>query len=691
MSLAYVTTRRNSADFMIPSATDVVGEREQNVEHIAKTVDDLKHMLQNLRHEHPPGSGPGPTQHGTASAATLSRPSLASAQTSEIRSRRSPAVLQSEFGGESSISAHALFATTFLQNVVGNSHSPRVTVEMAPVMQTLSSIADVQNQTAASSETLFPHARPLEDGRKPVNFPTPAADKVFGCLRMAQEHDMVEALWLPEFESMGHFTEYVIKVCSLGPSSEAELIIFNTGMFWLFLECASFMEDEDEMNDYTAQSYLCRDNLETLLAHLGYHIPNTMDYIYALNMATTYCLQTIKTTAAWSFISTSAHACQALGLHSAVSLHPASPAQQVRKLRLFWAVYGSEKGLALRLGRSSNIRDSDITIPRPKQPTGPDLLINKLTPLWTQAAALQGRLYDEIYSPGAFLQPQQVRYERAGTLIEDLKSLREASEALEVRCSPEHSNLMHARRADRVRSQKEIVSQAAPGGQSPLSELCWRADRIAYLSMLTLAYRSLPPTDPFISSFAAGCIATARQALDEHEQCLKALSRTQTAKTSAYISQSTGTANVGDTRSLLQTPFVPFTILFCHAIETASRADLQVLRSFLDTLEGTAYSSRHLSTQNQLRLFQALYSVAVRYISVQESSSLLAGAWSTGGDGEAPAGQASAHFSSQSMASAQAAEDQFMANLGLQVDSSGNPLASWFARNQQLMRILENS
>lgn len=136
---------------------------------------------------------------------------------------------------------------------------------------------------------------------------------------------------------------------------------------------------------------------------------------------------------------------------------------------------------------------------------------------------------------------------------------------------------------------------------------------------------------------------------------------------------------------------MPFTILFCHAIETASRADLQVLRSFLDTLEGTAYSSRHLSTQNQLRLFQALYSVAVRYISVQESSSLLAGAWSTGGDGEAPAGQASAHFSSQSMASAQAAEDQFMANLGLQVDSSGNPLASWFARNQQLMRILENS
>ncbi|EEY20523.1 fungal specific transcription factor domain-containing protein [Verticillium alfalfae VaMs.102] len=642
----------NSADFRVPSATDVVGEREQNIEHIAKTVDDLKYMLQKLHHEHQPGSSPGPTQHGAASAATSTRPSPTSVQTPVIGSGRSSAVLQSDFGGESSISAHALFATAFLQNVVGNSPSPRVTVEMAPVMQTLRSIADAQNQTADSSETLFPHARPLEDGRKPVNFPTPAADKVFGCLRMAQEHDMVEALWLPEFESMGHFTEYVIRVCSPGPSSEAELIIFNTGMFWLFLECASFMEDEDEMNDYTAQSYLCRDNLETLLAHLGYHVPNTMDYIYALNMATTYCLQTIKTTAAWSFISKSAHACQALGLHSAISLHPASSAQQ-------------------------------------------------------------GRLYDEIYSPGAFLQPQQVRYEQARTLIDDLKSLREASEALEVRRSPEHVNPMHACRADRVRSQREIVRQAGRGGQSPLSELTWRADRIAYLSMLTLAYRSLPPTEPFISSFAADCIATARQALDEHEQCLKALTQTQTVKTSAYIVlfidwQAKPLLPCFPTLvSLLQTPFVPFTILFCHAIETSSRADLQVLRSFLDTLERTAYSSRHLSTQNQLRLFQALYSVAVRYISVQESSSLQADAWSTGGDGSgsgtvtsggvAPAGQTSAPFSSQSMAftpgevAAQTAKDQFMANLGMQVDSSGNPLASWFASNQHLMRILENS
>ncbi|KAM0283372.1 hypothetical protein ACHAQH_002495 [Verticillium albo-atrum] len=627
-------------------------------------------MLQHLSIERRTAATPKSVHHGTVSAVPSSRPSPASAQTPGLVSARSPAVLQTEFSGESSIFAHALFATAFLQNVVGNSSSLQVTVEMAPVMQTLSSIAEAQKQTAESQGVLFPHARPLEDGRKPTDYTTPTADKVFGCLRMAQEHDMVEALWLPEFENLGHFTEYVIKVCSPGPSSEAELIIFNTGMFWLFLECASFMEDEEAREDYTAQSYLCRDNLETLLAHLGFHIPNTMDYVYALNMATTYCLQTIKTSAAWSFVSTAAHTCQTLGLHSSVSVSPESTAQQVRKSRLFWAIYGTEKGLALRLGRSSNIRDIDITIPRPKPSPGPDILTNKVSPLWTQAGSLQGRLYDDVYGPGAFLQPQQVRYDRARALIADINSLREASEAME----------------------REIASQALSGGQSPLSELNWRADRIAYLSMLTLVYRSLPPTEPFDSSFAADCISTARLALEEHEQCLKALTQTQTVKTSAYI-------DLFIDWSLLQTPFVPFTILFCHAIEASSRADLDVLRRFLNTLEGTPYSSRHVSTQNQLRLFQALYSVAVQYISVKESSSLQESAWDAvgGGSGTASAGQMSPAFPGQAMAftpgeaAAQPVEDQFMASLGVQVDSLGGPLASWFASNQQLMRMLENS
>lgn len=84
---------------------------------------------------------------------------------------------------------------------------------------------------------------------------------------------------------MGHFTEYIIKVCSPGPATEAELIIVNAGLYWMFLECASIAEDEDEMLDFESQAMLCRSNLETLLAHLGFHTPLTLDNIYAFHMA----------------------------------------------------------------------------------------------------------------------------------------------------------------------------------------------------------------------------------------------------------------------------------------------------------------------------------------------------------------------------------------------------------------------
>ena len=131
----------------------------------------------------------------------------------------------------------------------------------------------------------------------------------------------------------------------------------------------------------------------------------------------TYCLQTLNTSAAWAYIGTASAFSQALGLHSAVSLHPESMEHRNRKSRLFWALYSTEKPLSLRIGRSSTFRDNDITIPRLTQPPGPDSLLRKLLPLWVEVSCLQGRVYDEIYCPGAFMQPDHVRHACAHDLI----------------------------------------------------------------------------------------------------------------------------------------------------------------------------------------------------------------------------------------------------------------------------------
>lgn len=55
--------------------------------------------------------------------------------------------------------------------------------------------------------------------------------------------------------------------------------------------------------------------------------------------------------------------------------------------QLFWAVYRLEKGISLRLGRPSCFRSGDIPLP----PIPDDARI--------RLADIQGRAYDELYSP----------------------------------------------------------------------------------------------------------------------------------------------------------------------------------------------------------------------------------------------------------------------------------------------------
>ncbi|RSL85321.1 hypothetical protein CEP51_003411 [Fusarium floridanum] len=661
---------------------------EKSVDHIARTVDELKIMVEDLSKQRP--SCPSPAQEApTSSSRGTTTPTAsqlapcqhrpASVQTLGTSPASAPTVPPTEYNGESSPVAHVLFATAFFQNAVGNSSSFHVATEMAPVIQTLNSIANAQKQTNDPVDVLFPYARPLEDGKKPTSFPSPPLDSVFACLKMAQESNKVDTMWIVEFESLGHFTEYAIKACGPGPSSEEDIIIASAGLYWLFLECASVADDEATILDFEAQATLCRENLETALAHLGFHVKSTLNTAYALNMAATYCLQTMKTSAAWGFIVTASHICHALGLHSAASLSPEPPIQQRRKLRLFWVIYCSDRWIALRIGRSSSFRDNDITVPRPQRNHGPDSLINRLLPIWIECGVLQGRIYDDVYSPGAFLQPEHVRYARARALVSEIHGFMEAEEEI----------------------AKEHEAQLVATSQPLLVRVLWRSDRICNLSLLTLVYRSLPPAECSNSSFSDECISSCREALEEHQQCM-ALIESGGSRT-AFIELFIGW-------SLLRSPFIPFTILFCHVIESSSASDLDALKRFIDSSEGSAYTARHAPTRNQLRLFQALYNVAVRFINLKQDSLSEEDAFTSvnshnlAGNSSGPATGAFVadvmDYSSAApeiqgavtaAATLQPGEDQLFSNLRTQVDSSGGLLANWFMSNQEIMKMLENS
>ncbi|KAF5005920.1 hypothetical protein FDECE_7678 [Fusarium decemcellulare] len=587
-----------------------------------------------------------------------------------------------EYEGESSLFAHSVFATRFLQNAINNNPSSEVALEMNSVLDALRSVVNDQKQQTDTIENLYPHARPLPLGASLRDLPLPSTEKALACIRMAQENPRIQLLWLMEFQTISQFTTHFIKVCSPGPATQADLIIVY----------------ENLKKDYESQALIARDSLETVLSNLPFHLPTTLEYIYALSMATLYCIQKCKPSAAWNFISVASNLSQSLGLHSGVPLHAESPEVKQQKTRLFWTIYTTEKMLALRIGRSSTIRENDITVPRMGYELSSEPFLNKMFPIWIGMSAIQGRIYEEIYSPISLAQPESVRTTRARTLADELRRLIEAEDDLKIRYSQETTRVLG----------------------TALSQLIWRAERVTALSMLTLIYRSIPPEKPGGSVFCDDCIATAREAVMEHEKCVNFL--TDEKFLSSYFELYINWA-------FLQSPFIPFIVLFCHMIEASDPADLRCLGNLVETLQSVSSNAHYSICQKQLSIFKALYDVAVKYFDVKaaaERGSMLSSqdlafnpyANTPNTDAGGVASSRSHGMSNVPMtipvpslsSSGQGTVDplsqipifeprnnQFAqqasltGDFGMEMDPPTAELANWFYTNHQMMRILEDT
>jgi hypothetical protein len=192
---------------------------------------------------------------------------------------------KAEYEGESSLFAHAVFATRFLQNTIDNTTNPEVASEMKAVLEGLRAAVRSGKQQSDALDRLYPNARPLPPGSTTRNLPLPPMDKVFACLRMARECPQVALLWLGDFIKPTQFTEYFVKVVSPGPATEADLLIVHCGLFWLFCECSRVVVDERTRQDYNEQASVCEANLETMLANLRFHQPTNLDVVYAMGLA----------------------------------------------------------------------------------------------------------------------------------------------------------------------------------------------------------------------------------------------------------------------------------------------------------------------------------------------------------------------------------------------------------------------
>lgn len=104
----------------------------------------------------------------------------------------------------------------------------------------------------------------------------------------------------------------------------------------------------------------------------------------------------------------------------------------MQQTRVFWLIYIFEKGLSLRLGRSSTLRDSDITIPVPDMGSTSEIAYFGRLKKMVDLARLQGKIYDQLYSPAALIEPQASRTARAKSLASELEAHTTSIEENEV-------------------------------------------------------------------------------------------------------------------------------------------------------------------------------------------------------------------------------------------------------------------
>lgn len=234
-----------------------------------------------------------------------------------------------------------------------------------------------------------------------------------------------------------------------------------------------------------------------------------------------------EATMAWTYISTASRMSQAMGLHRIASKEEQGLNSEARqKAKLFWAMFILEKNLSLQLGRSSTLRDHDITIPLKHVRTAFQIggSLGVLSPKWLQMSQIEGRVYDEIYSPDALQQAPNQRDARAMRLIADMNEITSNSNNSEAclhdfkRIRPFSSLQWLIDIADDS-LQAEFLRQRRHIAGERLDDVLTQCEMVANLSLMCLIYRGMSaPGDN--GPFHNECINTARQALAEHHKSM---------------------------------------------------------------------------------------------------------------------------------------------------------------------------
>ncbi|KAH1498459.1 hypothetical protein LV164_003766 [Aspergillus fumigatus] len=461
------------------------------------------------------------------------------------------------FEGNSSLAAHSAYASAFLETVVSRSAPQVSTPKINAALAALRQMVNMQSQPPGTSSKDVPllNQKSCRDSNL-RDLVMPPIEVILPILRQIKENlPLTFACYFP-FLSVDDFIQKCREVYfATEDYSDATFMVVNCGLYHIFLEY-SFLEESPRIrDDYQKYIQLCRKNFETVLANLPLLMPARPELIEALTLGAIHAIETSKPSFAWTLTSNAARLCQNLGYHRSSSMR-----------------------------RASSIQDFDIiiTIPEDLGGTRVDEPWRTMYHLWVKTAEIQGKVYEQLYSPAALSRPERERVFCARQLASEMEvAVMEPFKELE--------------RSSRPLSEAE--------------DFLIKSDEVSRLAILTLIYRAVPASGTSTTTFVPECIETARAALESHQACMTRLRESTEAMKCSYLHW-----------SILCSPFVPFIVIFCHVIETSARDDLARLEDFVASLGPNCFLSEAITKLHSL--CQVLSNIATLYVEARAQAQL---------------------------------------------------------------------
>ncbi|KAF2849495.1 hypothetical protein T440DRAFT_469254 [Plenodomus tracheiphilus IPT5] len=499
------------------------------------------------------------------------------------------------FEGETTLNSQSDYARELLTQAIGNTPSMEQNAEIRSALTALKDLVSQQGQIATSSNPLINRSFADFD---PAKLERPPWDAASGTLDKACKYPTMAFAIIFPFLKMKNLKDILEDAYFNAGSCPAPRRVLAYGVMEnIFTEFKAFPLADQDVSKFGAYSNMCKRHMEVAMSQLDIFMPASYENIMALLISAAQSIELCKPSLCWVMISTAAGLCQNLGYHRINTMTNDTVEEQNAKIHIFWMIYMFDKTLSLRLGRASIIQDWDISLPfllRNEEPTdSPDG--SQMLAYWIRVARVQGLTYEKLFCPAAFLKSPEERariandlvnamneawFERGEATVIDFTGVGENIKFVPQRTSTainSPSTTEIPSRRQRVGPTKPSViplppSQYIQGSFERIQDIFFHSDVVMHYSTCALIQRAVSPDNV---TFNQECLESSRAALAAHMRANAQFNTNGNEELwSGYVHW-----------SILNAPFTPFIVIFCHVIQKNELSDLNSLFDFVASLE----------------------------------------------------------------------------------------------------------